>query len=88
MSFRHEWEAVAVREVHTVTYKDNKNKGKTITKELKVGDDVPYRDIKVAFDFHVTRHLLRHTYISSSSCPELMSRRRSILPVTLRRRSR
>ena len=64
MSFRHEWEAVAVREVHTVTYKDNKNKGKTITKELKIGDDVPYRNIKVAFDFHVTRHLLRHTYIS------------------------
>ena len=64
ISFRREWEAVSVREIHTVTYKDNKNKGKTITKELKVGDAVPYRHVKVAFDFHLTPHLLRHTYIS------------------------
>lgn len=64
ISFRREWEAVSVREIHTVTYKDNKNKGKTITKELKVGDTVPYRHVKVAFDFHLTPHLLRHTYIS------------------------
>lgn len=64
ISFRREWESISVRETHTVKYKDNKNKGKTITKELKVGDTVPYRHVKVAFDFHLTPQLLRHTYIS------------------------
>lgn len=64
ISFRREWEAVSSREERIATYRDNKHSGQTITRDLKVGDTVPYRGIEIAFDYHVTPHILRHTYIT------------------------
>jgi len=61
-AFRRRWDAVQLREEHTVV---RKMRGKEIQQELHVGDPVPYhKGVAVSLGFHTTPHLLRHTYIS------------------------
>ena len=61
-AFRRRWEQVKIREEHVFR---RTMKGKKTEQLLRVGDPVPYRDgVTVSMDFHVTPHLLRHTYIS------------------------
>lgn len=61
-AFRRRWDAVQLREEHTVV---RKMRGKEIRQELKLGDPVPYhKGVTISMDFHTTPHLLRHTYIS------------------------
>ena len=61
-AFRRRWDAVTLREEHQVTYT---MRGQEITRDLHLGDEVPYHPgVKVSMNFHTTPHLLRHTYIS------------------------
>ena len=61
-AFRRRWDAVTLREEREIT---RTVRGKKITQHLHVGDPVPYHPgVTVTMDFHVTPHLLRHTYIS------------------------
>lgn len=60
-SFRRMWKAIGARSERTVHYKAN---GFEYTRELKVGDIAPYTGIRVALDFKVEPHILRHTYIT------------------------
>ena len=61
-AFRRRWDAVKLRETHTIC---RTVRGVKQEKELKVGDPVPYHPgVVVSMDYHVTPHLLRHTYIS------------------------
>ena len=61
-SFRKRWAAVTLREARQITYT---MRGQKITRDLHVGDEVPYHPgVVVSLDFHTTPHLLRHTYIS------------------------
>lgn len=61
-SFRKRWAAVTLREARQITYT---MRGKKVTRDLRLGDEVPYHPgVVVSLDFHTTPHLLRHTYIS------------------------
>jgi len=61
-AFRKRWGAVTLREARQITYT---MRGQKITRDLHVGDEVPYHPgVVVSLDFHTTPHLLRHTYIS------------------------
>ena len=61
-AFRRRWEAVTLRETRQITYTVH---GQEKTRDLRVGDEVPYHPgVKITMDFHTTPHLLRHTYVS------------------------
>lgn len=61
-SFRKRWAAVTLREARQITYTVH---GQKKTRELQVGDEVPFHPgVRVSLDFHTTPHLLRHTYVS------------------------
>jgi len=61
-AFRRRWDAVTLREEREITYTTH---GKEITRQLHLGDEVPYHPgVKISMDFHTTPHLLRHTYVS------------------------
>lgn len=62
-SFRHAWEAITEQEIRPVTYTSNRT-GEKVTRDLSAGDKVPYRHATACLDFHVTPHVLRHTYIT------------------------
>ena len=62
-SYRRAWEDITEREIKPVTYKSNRT-GEPVTRELAVGDKVPYRRAVACLDFHLTPHILRHTYIT------------------------
>ena len=62
VAFRRRWDAVTLREERRI---ERTVRGKKITQDLRLGDDVPYHPgVKISLDFHTTPHLLRHTYIS------------------------
>lgn len=61
-AFRRRWDAIRLR---TVRVWRGKIRGKAVERQLNLGDPVPFHPgVTVALDFHVTPHLLRHTYIS------------------------
>lgn len=61
--FRRRWEAIDTRSTYTETTID-KN-GKEVEIEHKLGEKIKYHnDLYLSIDFHVTPHLLRHTYIT------------------------
>lgn len=60
--FRRCWEAIKFRSVRKETIIDDKGKEKTI--EWKLGDKVRNHPVYITIDFHVTPHILRHTYIT------------------------
>lgn len=61
-AFRRRWEAVTLREERQIK---RTVRGKEITQDLHLGDEVPYHPgVKISMDFHTTPHLLRHTYVS------------------------
>ena len=62
-SYRRAWEDITEQEIKPVTYKSNRT-GEPVTRELAAGDKVPYRRAVACLDFHVTPHILRHTYIT------------------------
>lgn len=62
-SYRRAWEDITEQEIKPVTYKSNRT-GEPVTRELQPGDKVPYRRAVACLDFHVTPHVLRHTYIT------------------------
>lgn len=62
-SYRRMWETITEQEIKPVTYKSNRT-GELVTRELQPGDKVPYRRAVACLDFHVTPHILRHTYIT------------------------
>lgn len=62
-SYRRAWEDITDQEIKPVTYKSNRT-GEPVTRELAAGDKVPYRRAVACLDFHVTPHVLRHTYIT------------------------
>lgn len=62
-SYRRAWEDITEQEIKPVTYKSNRT-GEPVTRELAAGDKVPYRRAVACLDFHVTPHVLRHTYIT------------------------
>lgn len=62
-SYRRAWEDITEQEIKPVTYKSNRT-GEPVTHELAAGDKVPYRRAVACLDFHVTPHVLRHTYIT------------------------
>ena len=62
-SYRRAWEDITEQEIKPVTYKSNRT-GEPVTRELAAGDKVPYRRAVACLDFHLTPHILRHTYIT------------------------
>ena len=61
-AFRRRWDAVKLR---TVRVWKGRIRGKDVERQLNLGDTVPFHPgVTVSLDFHVTPHLLRHTYIS------------------------
>ena len=62
-SYRRAWEDITEQEIRPVTYKSNRT-GEPVTRELAAGDKVPYRRAVACLDFHLTPHILRHTYIT------------------------
>lgn len=62
-SYRRTWQDITEQEIKPVTYKSNRT-GEMVTRELAAGDKVPYRRAVACLDFHVTPHILRHTYIT------------------------
>lgn len=61
--FRRRWEAIENRYTYTETFINDR--GKEVTIEHALGEKVKYRkDFYLTLDFHVTPHLLRHTYIT------------------------
>lgn len=61
-AFRRRWDAVKLR---TVRVWKGRIRGKDVERQLNLGDAVPFHPgVTVSLDFHVTPHLLRHTYIS------------------------
>lgn len=61
-AFRKRWDAIQVRTVRTWK---GRIRGKDVVRPLNLGDTVPFHPgVTVSLDFHVTPHLLRHTYIS------------------------
>ena len=61
-AFRRSWDAVKLR---TVRVWKGRIRGKDVERQLNLGDAVPFHPgVTVSLDFHVTPHLLRHTYIS------------------------
>lgn len=60
-SLRRMWKIVPQSTERTVHYKVN---GREYVRELKVGDVAPYTGIRIALDFPVHPHQLRHTYIT------------------------
>ena len=62
-SYRRAWEDITEQEIKPVAYKSNRT-GEPVTRELAAGDKVPYRRAVACLDFHVTPHILRHTYIT------------------------
>lgn len=62
-SYRRAWEDITEQEIKPVTYKSNRT-GEPVTRELAAGDKVPYRRAVACLDYHLTPHILRHTYIT------------------------
>ena len=61
-AFRRRWDAIPLRTVRTWK---GRIRGKDVVRPLSLGDAVPFHPgVTVSLDFHVTPHLLRHTYIS------------------------
>ncbi len=61
-AFRRRWDAIPLR---TVRVWKGRIRGKDVERQLKLGDTVPFHPgVTVSLNFHVTPHLLRHTYIS------------------------
>ena len=61
-AFRRRWDAVKLR---TVRVWKGRIRGKDVERQLNLGDTVPFHPgVTASLDFHVTPHLLRHTYIS------------------------
>ena len=60
-SFRKLWDIIKARTVHEATVRED---GKKIRRMLRVGEKIPQHDVTIMLDFHVTPHMLRHTYVS------------------------
>lgn len=61
-SFRRLWDVIRVRSERQVTRTVD---GKKELVWLRVGDKIPKHNVRIALDFKVTPHQLRHTYITN-----------------------
>lgn len=60
-SFRRLWGIVEARTEHEAVVRED---GQKIRRMLRVGEKIPLHNVTIMLDFHVTPHMLRHTYVS------------------------